>query len=76
MGHDSCDGEIECSGSKGKSNDDSTDNIINFDLNPNSAMLNEDEEAESPKKKDDWKTQYYWTLPENVRNAIDRAKEK
>ena len=31
---------------------------------------------EMPKLKDDYKTKDYWALPENVRNAIDRAKEK
>ena len=25
---------------------------------------------------EDWRTEQYWTLPENVRNAIDKAKSK
>lgn len=49
------------------------DDIINFDLHSNKQVSIEED---VPKIKDDYKTKYYWALPENVRNAIDRAKEK
>ena len=40
------------------------------------AFLREKEEAEIAVVGEPWKDAAYWQLPENVRNAIDIAKEK
>ena len=50
---------------------DEKDEFMDFE-----AFLREKEEAEIAVVGEPWKDAAYWQLPENVRNAIDIAKEK